>query len=245
MTGMNPYSPTQSFDSTELGRRINIRPIALLQQGYEFIKSDYWLFLGLSVVALVIGSLVPFGILLGPMMVGIWLCFREREEGKTTSFDTLFRGFDSFGTSLVALLLHLAIMFAMFMIFLIPFVILMALLLPALENGGGAGIIVFIIGAGLYVGVILLLMILQFAMMFSFQLIADKGFTAWDSVVGGYKLVYKNLLGILLYAIVVGIVSIVSMLLCFIPFILFLPIFYASLFLLYREMCPRSQPNLV
>ncbi len=245
MSNINPYSPTQSLDSAELGRRISIRPIALLQQGYDFIKGDYWLFLGLSLVAMVIGSLVPFAILLGPMMVGLWLCFREREEGKPTSFDTLFRGFDSFGSSLVAVLLNLAIMFATVIAFMIPFAILMALLIPALENGGGAGIAVGAIMVGFYLCFILLSIIPQFALMFSLQLIADKGYTAWDAVVGGFKLVFKNLLGILWYALVVSIVSIPLMLMCVVPFILFMPVFYASLFLLYREMCPRNQPTLV
>jgi uncharacterized membrane protein len=245
MSNVNPYSSSPSIDGSELGRRITIRPIALIQQAYEFIRSDYWLFLGLSLVAMIIGSLVPFGILLGPMMVGLCLCFREREEGKQTSFDTLFRGFDSFGTSLVALLIHLAIFFAVFMVLMIPFAIGMALLIPAIENGGAAGgVIMTVLVAGFYIGFMLFSMVLQFAMLLSFQLIADKGLSAWDAVLGGYKLVYKNLFGIIGYAIVVAIVSILLMIMCFIPFILFMPIFYASLFLMYREMCPRNQAGL-
>ncbi len=246
MSNVNPYSASQAYDGSELGRRVTIRPIALLQQAYEFIKSDYWLFLGLSLVAAVIGSLVPFGILLGPMLVGLCLCFREREEGKQASFDTLFRGFDSFGTSFVAVLIHLAIFFAVFMVLLIPFAIIMVVLIPAIENGGTAiGVIVAIFGFGFYICLILFSMVLQFAMMLSFQLIADKGLPAWDSVVGGYKLVYKNLFGLIWYAIVVGIVSLVLMMMCVIPFILSMPVFYASMFLMYREMCPRSQVSVV
>ncbi|HUS09425.1 MAG TPA: hypothetical protein VMZ30_03080, partial [Pyrinomonadaceae bacterium] len=63
-----------SFPFNEIGFNRNaVQPIECIKSGWDLIKSQYWLFVGMTVVGVIIGSVVPLGILMGPMMCGIYL----------------------------------------------------------------------------------------------------------------------------------------------------------------------------
>src|SRR3712207_6027915 len=83
-----------------------VRPMECMREGWALIKDQYWLFLGMSVVALFIGSAVPLGILMGPMMCGLDLAFFRRQRGEPVTFDLLFKGFDYFKESIIATLIQ-------------------------------------------------------------------------------------------------------------------------------------------
>ena len=54
-------------------RRGVVEPVECLKEGWALIKDQYWLFLGISLVGMLLGGAVPI-VLLGPMMSGIFLC---------------------------------------------------------------------------------------------------------------------------------------------------------------------------
>src|SRR5881394_1976201 len=87
-------------------RRGVIAPVECIKEGWALIKDQYWLFFGISLVGLLIGGAVPI-VLLGPMMIGIFLCLLQKERNQPVEFGTLFKGFDQFGQSLVAAVLKL------------------------------------------------------------------------------------------------------------------------------------------
>jgi hypothetical protein len=88
-------------------KRNAVEPIECIKAGFALIKSQYWLFVGITVVGIIIGSIVPLGILMGPMMCGIYLALFQTRRRQPIEFGTLFKGFDYFGDSLIATLLHL------------------------------------------------------------------------------------------------------------------------------------------
>ena len=90
-----------------------IAPLECVKEGWALIKDQYWLFLGLTIVGILIASAVPI-VLIGPMMVGIFLCLFQRQRHEPVEFGTLFKGFDYFGQSLIVALIKV-----------IPIVILM------------------------------------------------------------------------------------------------------------------------
>ena len=118
----NPYTPDPILANDDLMiRRVAIRPIELLSRSYALIRDQYWLFLAIVLTGVFLGAIAPMGILFGPLMVGIYLCYIQRELGQPVEFGTLFRGFEFFLNSLVALLiiagLSLVVMFPLFIFF--------------------------------------------------------------------------------------------------------------------------------
>ena len=83
-----------------------VEPVECLKQGWALIKNRYWLYVGVTLVGLLIGSVVPLGILMGPMMCGIYLMLLQEMRGRPTEFSTLFKGFDYFIESLIATLIQ-------------------------------------------------------------------------------------------------------------------------------------------
>ena len=85
------------------------------------LGDQYWLFVGICLVGILIGSIVPMCIMLGPMMCGMYLCFRYRMNGIQVRFETLFKGFDVFVNALLAMLIPLACSMAV----MLPLIIIM------------------------------------------------------------------------------------------------------------------------
>src|SRR6266850_2655539 len=97
-----------SFPFNEIEFKRNaVQPGECIKAGWELIKSQYWLFVGMTVVGIIIGSVVPLGILMGPMMCGIYLALFQTRRGQPFEFGLLFKGFDYFGDSLIATLIHI------------------------------------------------------------------------------------------------------------------------------------------
>src|SRR4029453_3457869 len=97
-----------------------IKPVECIKEGWALIKDQYWLFFGLTIVAMLLGSAVPI-ILLGPMMIGLFLCLFEKMGRRPFEFGLLFKGFDHF----VAGLIVTAIKVVPVIIIMIPFYVVM------------------------------------------------------------------------------------------------------------------------
>src|SRR4029079_1450063 len=87
-------------------RRNVIEPIKCISAAWAMVKEQYWLFVGMCAVGLLIGSAVPMGILTGPMMCGLYIAVLAISRRQPIEFGMLFKGFDYFGPSVVATLLH-------------------------------------------------------------------------------------------------------------------------------------------
>src|ERR1044071_9987258 len=78
-----------------------VDPVECIKAGWELVKPQCWLFVGMTFIAFFIGSAVPLGILMGPMMCGIYLTCFARLRREPVEFGLLFKGFDFFGPSLI------------------------------------------------------------------------------------------------------------------------------------------------
>src|SRR5215210_6383216 len=111
-------------------RRKAVEPVVCIKAGWNLIRNQYWLFVGITVVGILVGSVVPFGILLGPMMCGIYLALFKTKRGQPIEFGDLFKGFDYFGDSVVATLLHLVPIMVVFVPSYIVFYVGLFFLMP-------------------------------------------------------------------------------------------------------------------
>src|SRR5688500_5485864 len=93
-----------------------VSPVECIKGGWNLIKNQYWLILGMVIVGWMIASAVPFGILMGPMMCGLFLTFFKMRRGEFVEFGTLFKGFEYLGDRKSTRLnsSHLVISYAVF-----------------------------------------------------------------------------------------------------------------------------------
>lgn len=237
----SPASPSGYASDGEI-RKVSVDPIGLLKRGKELLGDQYWVFLLITWLAVIIGSMVPFGIVLGPLMVGVHLCMKEREQGKQVELGTMFSGFDRFVDAFVAVLLQMVISFVLMIPAVIVIGIGVAILAAFGENGNEITAGIGVIGIVILVPLIVIVALLSYMpSVFCFQLIADRGVTGLQAVALSFKAAWKNLLGLIFFQIVVGIISALLSLLCFFPVIFFFPIAMAAMFVLYRDIFPVQQ----
>ena len=220
--------------------KVSLRPIVLLQEAYAMLGDQYWLFVGITLVGILVGSAVPFGILMGPMMCGIYLCYLQRERGERVEFGTLFKGFDSFAECLIAMLLMVAAVFAVLIPCYILFIIVM-ITVVASSQGGQPDPAAFGILFAIYPLVFALLILVSLPFLFVFPLIADRGLKAIPAIKTSFAAVWANLGGVLGMVIVFTFISTIATCMCYIPGILFMPVSFGGMFLAYRQIFPIQE----
>ncbi len=229
---MHNLSPATPF------RRGVVQPIYCIKTGWALIRDQYWLFVGMAAVAMILGSFVPFGIVLGPLMCGIHMALLRRRRGETVEFGILFKGFDYFGESVVATLIH----YVPIVIIIIPFYIVLygGLFLIMRRQGGELGpsslfgFFAVLVVFGLIMVVFIILISVIFT--FSYPLIVDRKMSGLDAVKLSARGALANfwpLLGLLLLN---GLMGFAGVLLCYVGFFLALPVGFAAISVAYEQV---------
>jgi uncharacterized membrane protein len=220
-----------------------VRPVECLKAGWELIKDQYWLFMGVCLVAILMGQLAPLGILMAPMMCGVYIVALEKMRGHQVEFSLLFKGFDFFGESLIALLLHLIPA----LVVLAPFVGIMFLgfILAMPDSRGGDPAIAPLIAVAIICSLTLLAILILISVLFTFAypLIVDRKLSGVEAVKLSMKAGMANfwgLLGLLLLNVLLGFVG---ALFCYIGAILVLPVGFAANACAYREVFGLTAPE--
>lgn len=226
-----------------------VEPIACLKNGWETIKDQYWLFVGMSLVGILLGSFVPFGIILGPMMCGLYLSLFQRRQGELVEFGTLFKGFDYFGQSVVATLLHLVPMLAVlvpfYIVFYIGFFVMMA---DARRDGGEPDPTkmfgLFGVFAVFWLLFMLFWIVLSALFAFAYPLIVDRKLSGLDAVKLSFRAALANFWRLLGLMLLNAILSLLGLLLCYVGVFLVLPITFAAVAAAYEQVfgLGRVQP---
>jgi len=235
-TTANPYASSSLAEP--FPGKTEVRPIELLQRSFEMIRGEYWLFLGITLVGMLIAAAVPFGILQGPMMVGFFLCFAQRQQTGRTEFGTLFKGFDQFFDAFIAMLIMVAASFVvMIPLMIVFFAIMVVAIATAGPNGGNAAPIGMIVAMlGLFPLIMAAVVAIYMPFVFTFQLIADRKMSAGAAVKASAHAAWNNLGGLLWYFFVTGFIMFLAMLPCYLPAILLMPIAIGGAWLLYQDI---------
>jgi uncharacterized membrane protein len=74
-----------------------------VKQGWRLIEPKYWLFLGMVILAIIIGGCIPVvqWFLIGPITVGVYYAMLTQMRGEAVSFEMLFKGFSNFVPAMV------------------------------------------------------------------------------------------------------------------------------------------------
>ena len=235
--------------SVESFNRGAVEPMQCLKDGWALIKSKYWLFVAMSFVGVFIGSVVPLGILLGPMMCGLYLALFQMMRGQHTEFGTLFKGFDYFGQSLIATLMHMVPIFVIIVPVYIAFYAGMFLMIP--QQGRGepdpSALLGFLGVFGLiWLFVFILIMVISILFTFTYALIVDRGLSGVEAVKLSAKAAMANFVKLLGLFIINAFLGILGAILCYVGIFLVMPISLAALAMAYKQVFGLGelrQPN--
>jgi len=236
------------FDMPEF-RRKAVEPVACIKAGWNLIRNQYWLFVGIAVVGILVGSVVPFGILLGPMMCGIYLALFKTRRGQPIEFGDLFKGFDYFSDSLIATLLHLVPILVVFVPSYIVFYIALFMMMP--RNGEpdpGAMFGFFGLFAVFWLVMMVLLILVSVGFTFAYPLIVDRRLSGLNAVKLSIKAGIANFWQLLGMLLLNGLVTFVGVLFCYVGAFLVLPVTFAAIVTAYEQVFGLAdgavQPNL-
>ena len=230
----NPFATPESYsgydqNGSEEFRRISARPIERLTEAKVMLGDQYWLFVGICLIAILIGSLVPLGILMGPMMCGMYLCFRYRMNGIHVRFETLFKGFDVFLNAMLAMLIMMAVSIAV----MLPLIIFMFVMVATAGNNDAQ-----VLGtvATIYPLILFLSVAIYIPFAFVFPLIVDRGTGPWESVTLSARAAWHNLGPLCGMMLIHFLISMLGMCACYVGAILVMPLTLGAMFTVYHEV---------
>jgi hypothetical protein len=214
-----------------------VRPMECLRGGWDLIKDQYWLFLGMAFVAIFIGTAVPLGILLGPMLCGLYMALFQQQRGQRPTFDQLFKGFDFFGDSLIATLIQ---MVPMLLIILPGYVIMVAVMMITIgpqKRGEPPNLVPFFATFALFFLVIMITsMVIGAFFAFTYPLIVDRRLSGVNAVKVSIKAALGNLGGVFGLMLLNMVLGVVGVLLCYVGAFLVMPVSFAAWSIAYRQV---------
>lgn len=223
-------------------QKVPIRPVDCLTQATNLLGDQYWLFVGICAVGMLIGSAVPMAILAGPMMCGVYLCYFKRMQGERVTFDLLFKGFDYFVESLIATLILVgAMMIILVPIYLVFFVLFIGFGAFTGQAPDGEFALGFFGLLGLVYFLILVLSILVGTFfIFVYPLIVDRGLKAVPALKTSFKAALANFGGVLGLVLLTTLMGFLAACCCYLPVFLVLPITFGATALAYRKVFPET-----
>jgi uncharacterized membrane protein len=226
-------------------RRNVVQPVECIKGSWALIKDQYWLFVGMSAVGLIIGSAVPLGILTGPMMCGLYLAYFKLRRREPIEFGTLFKGFDYFGPSVVATLLHvipiLVIVVPAYLLFYLGFFV--SIVAQGDQPNPAAMLGVFGMFALFWIFVVLVIIFISVGFTFAYPLIVDRKLQGLDAVKWSFKAAIANFWRLLGMMLLNGLLGIVGIALCYVGVFLVFPITYGAIAIAYEQVFGLSDPN--
>ena len=237
------------FNQVEFKRNA-VQPVECVKAGWELIKSQYWLFVGMTVVGVIIGSVVPLGILMGPMMCGIYLALFKTRRGQPIEFGLLFKGFDHFGDAVIATLLHMIPVIVIFVPSYVLFYVGMFATIGLSSRNGEPNPGALLGFLGLFfvfmLVIMLVLIVLSVIFIFAYPLIVDRRLSGLNAVKLSIKAALANFWRLLGMLLLTGLLTSVGVLFCYVGAFLVMPISFAAIAMAYEQVFGLSdlQPNL-
>jgi len=236
-----------NYPQTEFRPRV-VEPIECIKGGWNLVKDQYWLFVGTCAVAMIIGGAVPLGILMGPMMCGIFLTLFTKRRGQPIDFNLLFKGFDYFGQSVIAALLHIipitaVIVCAYIFMYVGMFAAMFATAAAGQDAAPIAGIGFVLLFLLFYCVILLVVIVISIGFTFAYPLIVDRNLQGFDAVKLSFRAAFSNFWRLLGLNLLGGLLSIGGVLLCYVGIFLVFPITLAAAAIAYEQVFGLSNPN--
>lgn len=228
-----------------------------LSNGWEMLKRNYGMYLGIAVIAMILTGCIPCIsiFILGPVMGGVYYVALRDMRNEPVEFGMMFKGFDKFVPLMVIGLIQS-----------IPGVIAQVIQYGAQfaemgPNGGRSGGFDFFQASRdpdfALSGLVIVVALLVFAgfMVFAFvwwaifffavPLVMEHDMGAGDAIKTSARAAMSNVGGLFVYFILLILVMLLGMLLlCVGVFLISIPLMYVGGAFVYRQVFPLMQENL-
>jgi Predicted integral membrane protein len=213
-----------------------IKPIECVKEGFELIKSDYWILFAITFVAGLIGAFTLY-ILFGAMACGMFYCYLRKIDGGVVSFDDLWKGFGWWIPGFIIMLFILMPMILVYGIIYVP--IIMAMVMGQnLSQGELTGLLVGAFSVDLIF--IVIMVCFHTLLMFAFPLIVDRNLSAVKAMTTSARAVLKNMGGVVgLILVNFGLVLVGELAFC-VGIYFVIPVLIAGNVVAYRKVFPRT-----
>ena len=224
-----------------------------ISNAWEMIKPNYWLFFGISLLSYVLVACIPClnVVLMGPVMGGVYYTAFRAMRGEPIEFGMMFKGFERFVPLMFVGLVQS-----------IPSIIYQGFDLSIRVSNIGIESLISVRGgqsdgtglaiAGSYVAVIivvsviLLVLSIVWAISFAFAIpiiIENENMSPIDALKLSARAAWSNVGGIIVLAILSGLVGLVGVLALCIGFLFVLPVIWISWTFAYRQVFPDLGPS--
>jgi tetrahydromethanopterin S-methyltransferase subunit F len=222
-------------------RRGVISPLECIKEGWALIRDQYWLFFGISIVGMLIGGAFAI-VLMGPMMVGVFICLQQRQRNQPVEFGMLFKGFDLFVQGLIVTVLKFIPMF----VIIIPYYIFLAVMMVGMQGrhvsspdeGKEVVLSMFAVEMIFFVAIMAVSLVTEIFFMLAYPLVADRRISGLDAVKLSFRAARANLGGIIGLLLLNGLFTFIGVLCCIVGAYFYLPVAFASHAVAYRRIFP-------
>jgi uncharacterized membrane protein len=224
-----------------------VQPIECIKAGWDLLKDQYWLFVGMCAVAILIGSAVPLGILMAPMMCGMYLSFFKKMRREPIEFGTLFKGFDYFGPGVVAMLLQvlpiMAVVIPAYFLFYVGMIFSMAASTAGDEPNPAPMLAVFVMFGIFWIVILFLVIVISIGFTFAHPLIVDRKMQGFDAVKLSFKAAMANFWRLLGMTVLTALLGLAGYLVMCVGVFLTMPIAYAAVAVAYEQVFGLRNPE--
>ncbi len=214
-----------------------IRAFDVYKEAWAMMKPEFWPIFGIVIIGMIVGSVVPI-VIMGPMMIGVFMCLLDKADGKPASFDKLFKGFERWIPGLVIALMIMIPVFAFIFIVYIPMI-----MVSIYGQRMSQDEVLYFIGGVLLVELLIgiAMTILHSLLIFAFPLIADKGLGGFEAARLSAKAAWANKGGIAaLFGVGILLIFAGYMVFC-VGVYLALPVIMMATTVAYRRVFPRTE----
>jgi hypothetical protein len=223
-----------------------------ISQGWELIKKNYWMYLGIAVLAIIIAGCIPFikFFLVGPIMVGIYYTLLRDMRGERVDFGMMFKGFEKFVPAMCVGLIQ-AVPGIIFTVIQWTFDLSRFFMIRGAGGGtyrGGepdlSGLMALFTGVYLVfvLGFVLFSFIWSISFFFVMPLMAEHNIGPIDAIKLSASAAWSNVGGIILLSILLGLIMFASFFALCIGIFFALPLVYGAIAVAYRQVFPPLVP---
>ncbi len=222
--------------------RVAIEPTRCLSMGWEMIKGQFWIFFAITLCGILLASFVPFGILAGPMYCGIFFALFRLERGETLTFEMLFKGFDYFTESLIATLILIGVGIVIAIPMYIAMMVMVAFGIAGAQGEQETTVGILLVIAIIFITVVILALSLFVGVLgiFIYPLIVDRRLKAIPAIKASIAAGWAHFGGLFALAALLAMISIVAMMLCYVPVFFVAPLAFSSIAVAYRKIFPSE-----